>query len=677
VTPILLLAGLTAFGWAAAQRAPVVTFNKDIAPIVFTHCSPCHRTGAVGPFDLLTYRDVRQRATQVATVTARRIMPPWKPTGSAFLDHRALTERQIQLFQDWVAQGSAEGEARDLPPTPAWPTDVWQLGTPDLIVQMPEPYVVPADGQDMFRTFVIPIPLKTARYVAGLEFRPGNPRAVHHANLGIDRTSSSRRLDERDPAPGYFGGILPDANYPPGQMLGWTPGQRPRPAPAGTQWRLNPGDDLVVQLHMQPTGKNEPVQASVGLFLTDEPPVRTPVGLRLGSETIDIAAGDRQYVVADSYVLPADVEVLAIQPHAHNLARQIEAVATLPDLTKRALITITDWDFRWQEVYRYAQPVALPKGTTIAMRYTYDNSASNARNPHAPPQRVVWGQNTSNEMGDLWVQVVPRTAGDLPLLNSDIGRKMRAEDIRANIKLLEADPSNSTRHDTVAVLYLQDGQSARAVPYLRESLRLRPGFAPAHYNLGLALTSVRQFEEAFREYSEAIRLDQGHADAHNSLGALLHSQGKLDEAIGHYRRAATLRPDSVNAHGNLGQALFVQGHIPEALAEFREALRLNPDFPPALTGLAWIMATSADAGLRNPNEAIRLAERGAALTGQSEASALDALAAAYAAAGRFDRAIAVARSAADLAATAGRPELAAQIRQRQALYEKGTPFRRP
>ena len=660
----------------AAQAVPAVTFNRDIAPIVFTHCSPCHRAGEVGPFDLLTYRDVRQRATQVAIVTARRIMPPWKPTAPpTFLDERALTENQIQLIQDWVAQGAVEGAARDLPPTPTWPRDDWRLGSPDLVVSMPEPYMVPADGQDTFRTFVIPIPVKAARYVKGLEFHPGNARAVHHANLGVDRTSSSRRLDELDPAPGYFGGILPDANYPPGQMLGWTPGQRPRPAPAGTQWLLSPGDDLVVQLHMQPTGKSEPVQVSVGLFFTDEPPVRTPVGLRLGSETIDIAPGDREYVVADSYVLPADVEVLAVQPHAHNLARRMEAVATLPDRTKRTLITIGDWDFRWQEVYRYTQPFVLPQGTTNAMRFTYDNSANNARNPHAPPQRVVWGQNTSNEMGDLWVQVLPRTPDDLSLLNVDIGRKMRAQDIAANIKLLAADPSNSTRHDTVAVLYLQDGQGEKAIPYLRESLRLEPESAPAHYNLGLALIAGRQFDDAVGELSEAIRIDRRHADAHNSLGALLQTQGKLDEAIGHYRLATALRPDNVNARGNLGQALFVQGHIPEAFAELSEALRLNPDFLPAVTGLAWIYAASADADLRNPDEAIRLAEHGAALTRQRDASALDALAAAYAAAGRFDRAIAVARSAVDLAA--GRPELAAQIRQRLALYEKSTPFRLP
>ena len=114
---------------------------------------------------------------------------------------------------------------------------------------------MPADGTDVFRTFVMPIPVAAARYVRAIEFHPGNARVVHHANLGVDRTRSSRQLDARDPEPGYAGSMERDARYPEGQLLGWTPGQAPHPAPEGTQWRLEPGSDLVVQLHLQPTGK--------------------------------------------------------------------------------------------------------------------------------------------------------------------------------------------------------------------------------------------------------------------------------------------------------------------------------------------------------------------------------------------------------------------------------------
>src|SRR5712692_7643557 len=370
---------------AAAQS--VVTFNKDIAPIVFEHCAPCHRPGEIGPFSLLSYDDARQHATQIALVTGGRVMPPWKPEPGKgeFTGNRSLTDVQIRLIHEWVASGGKEGDPADLPPVPH-ATSGWQLGTPDLVVSMPEAYALRADGADVFRTFVVPIPTPTARYVRAVEFHPGNPRAVHHANLGVDRTRSSQRRDRLDPEPGYVGGMMPDAAYPPGFMLGWTPGQRPRPAPDGMSWRLERESDLVVQLHMQPTGKPEAVQVSVGFFFTAEPPSRTPVGLRLGSETIEIAAGDPNYAVTDSYRLPVDLEVLAIQPHAHNLARRMDASATLPDGSARPLISIPDWDFRWQDVYRYAKPFVLPAGTVLSMRFTYDNSADNPRNPSRPPR---------------------------------------------------------------------------------------------------------------------------------------------------------------------------------------------------------------------------------------------------------------------------------------------------
>lgn len=661
---------------SASEAAPqsALTFTKDIAPIVFSRCAPCHRPGEIGPFSLLSYQDVKQRITQIADVTARRVMPPWKPEpgGERFVDERALTDAELTALQTWIAQGAAEGDPRDLPKPPEDATG-WALGTPDLIVAMPEPYVLRADGTDIFRTFVLPIPTSTSRYVRALEFRPGNARAVHHANLGIDRTRSSRGLDQRDAEAGYTGGMVPEATYPPGHMLGWTPGQRPRPSPDGMPWRLERDSDLVAELHMQPTGKPEQVQVSVGVYFSDVAPTRAPIGLRLGSETIDIPAGEANYIVEDRYVIPVDAELMAIQPHAHNLARRMESLATLPDGSTRQLISIADWDFRWQDVYRYARPVALPKGTTVRMRFIYDNSAANPRNPHRPPRRVVWGQNTTDEMGDLWLQLVPRTMSDFAALSGDVERKRRSEDLIAYTKLVRDDPQNPLRRDALAMLHLQNGRPGEAAAELSESLKLNPDSAPTHYNLGLALIAQGQLERATAEFQEAVRLSPEYAEAHNNLGAVLHFAGRLDEAGRHYRLAASLRPDNAEAAGNLARLLLQQGNREEAVEHFRRAIKVNPEFAPALAGLAWVRATS-DGPLSDPKEAVDLAERADRLTAHKDPAVLDALAASYAATGAFDRAVDVARRARQIALSAGATNLAAEIAARIQLYLERKPY---
>ena len=441
-------------------------------------------------------------------------------------------------------------------------------------------------------------------------------------------------------------------------------------------WRLEPGSDLVVQLHLQPTGKLEHVGVTAAFFFTDAPPVRAPAGLRLGSETIDIPAGAADYVVADSYRLPVDVEVVAVQPHAHNLARTMEAKAELPDGTTRWLIAIDDWDFRWQDVYRYAAPFVLPKGTTVSIRYTYDNSTGNPRNPHQPPARVVWGQNTSDEMGDFWMQVIPRAA-DEPILAADFRRKAHAEDLAAYTKLLTRDPENPLRHDAVATLHLDAGELDQAIAEYRESLRLNRESAPTHYNLGYALSARGRRDEALVEFEEALRIDPEYAQAHNNLGALLQIAGRADAALEHYRRATTLRPDNIESHANFGQLLSIRGRPAEAVVQFSEALALNADTVQALAGLAWIRATAADPSLRNAAEAVRLAERAGVLTRHQDVTAIDALAAAYAEAGRFDEAVRVARSGLAHATAAGQAPVADQFRQRIELYQQRQPLRIP
>lgn len=682
-----------------------VTFSADIAPILFTHCAACHRPGEVAPFSLLTYGDAKRRAAQIASVTARRIMPPWKPEPGYgdFIGARRLSDEEIGAIQQWVQQGAVEGDPADLPPRPVWP-DGWQLGTPDLVVGMPEPYTLAAAGGDVFRTFVVPAPVATTRYVRALEFRSSGMRVVHHASIRIDKTSSSRQLDERDPLPGYEGIISREASFPEGYFLSWTPGQLPQVTEPEMAWRLDPGTDFVLQIHLRPSGKPESVQASLGLFFAEEPPTLKPAVLRLSKQSIDIPAGSRAHVVEDSYVLPVDVDVRSVQPHAHYRARQVRAWAQLPDGTRTWLIRIEDWDFAWQDVYRYRQPLHLPKGATLFMRYSYDNSADNPRNPARPPERVIWGQRSTDEMGDLWLQVLTRTEEERAALTRDMRRKIAREDIEGYKKLLSVEPDNPGLHDDLGLLYVEAGDVAGAVAQFQTVVELKPASPAAHYNLGMAFALGGRLAEARERYDKALELDPAYLPARNSLGGLLVAQGELDEAIGQLREALRLDPHHAEAHNNLGIALMQQDKVEDALlhlrqalesrpeyaearyntgialamtgreieaaGEFREAVRLKPDWPSALADLARLLATSADPALRDPVEAVTLAERAAALAHGQGIRILDALATAYAAAGRFDRAVAAAESALQQA-TAGNVQSAIpEIKTRLDFYRR-------
>jgi Flp pilus assembly protein TadD len=541
---------------AQPSRAASVTYSKDIAPLVADRCEMCHHAGGSAPFALGTYADVKRRATLVASVTKSRYMPPWKadPSDGPFVGQHPLSEQEIALVQRWTDEGAPEGDPRDLPRPRQW-TAGWQLGTPDLVVTLSEPYTLQAAGTDVFRIFVLPLPVSQTRFVRGLEFRPGNARVVHHANIRIDTTRASSALDEADAGPGYTGLIPRAAHYPEGHFLGWTPGQVAPLLPTDLSWRLDRNTDLVVEVHMQPSGKAEPVAPSIGLYFSDQPPTRTPAMLRLGRQSIDIPAGDRSYTITDSYVLPVDARVEAVQPHAHYRAREIRGEATLPDGTKRPLIHIGDWDFRWQHVYQFVTPFWLPRGTTLSMEYTYDNSTSNARNPEHPAKRARWGQRSSDEMGDLWIQVLTRDESDLVALTRDFRTKVAAEDVIGYEMEIERLPADAALHDDAALLYLEVGRAEPAVAHFRKSLALKGASAPAHYNLGTALTLARKLDEARYEFQQAIRIDPGYANAHNNLGNVLLAQGKVDEAIREFREVVRLQPDSPSAAANLAAAL--------------------------------------------------------------------------------------------------------------------------
>lgn len=400
-----------------------ITYSQHIATLLQKNCQSCHRPGGIGPFSLLNYEQAVSWAEDLKTFTANRQMPPWLPADGYgdFHNRRAMSDAEITLIADWVDGGCVSGDLSQLPP-PIMYKEGWTLGEPDKIIQPDEPFPVPADGKDVYRCFVIPTDYETDQYVAGIEVRPGNTRVVHHVIVFIDTTGRSVELDAQSPGQGYataagFPGFLPA-----GSMGGWAPGNQPQTLLPGMARVLPAKAKLVVQVHYHPSGKPELDQTMIGLHFSKVPVTRTvrvvPV-MPFGGpwSGMKIPAGDANYEVRTSFVLPRDSLALNVTPHMHLIGKDMRLTAVLPDGTEKPLIFVTRWDFNWQESYQYREPIALPKGTRLDLVAHFDNSAANPSNPNNPPREIRWGEQTTSEMCIAFLQVVPaevaKTAQDL------------------------------------------------------------------------------------------------------------------------------------------------------------------------------------------------------------------------------------------------------------------------
>jgi hypothetical protein len=534
-----------------------LTFSKDVAPIMFNQCANCHRPGQAAPFSLLTYNDVQKRALQIAEVIAKRYMPPWMPAPGyvKFGGERRLTVDQIGLIQQWSDEGAREGNPADLPPMPRW-REGWQLGEPDLVVTMPVPYSLPADGKDVYRNFVVPIPLDKARHVRAVEFNPGNWKVVHHAFFRFDRSGDSRLADSRDAEIG-FGGIHTPANAqaPEGHFVSWQPGKVFSQVPEGLSWKLETGTDVVLQLHLQPTGKPETVQSSLGFYFTDRAPTNTPAKISLNSYAIDVPPGVSNYVVTESAVLPVDLRVLGVLPHAHYLAQEVEGVATLPDGTRKWLLKINKWDFNWQGDYRYAEPVFLPKGTTVSMKFTLDNSVANPRNPNHPPRRVRYGLQTTDAMAELWLQVLTANDKDTDALTAFNESRLIKDTIAYNEYLLKNDPNDPSAHTGLGKgMYFAENLPA-AWDHFQTAVRLKPDLAEAHYFIALIYRRQNRLPEAKEKFQTVLRLNPRHSQAAGNLGVICLQEGSLRDAEVYFSQALSLNPEDEIARRGLDQII--------------------------------------------------------------------------------------------------------------------------
>ena len=402
----------------------IPTYAKDIAPILRSRCEGCHRDGEVAPFSLQTYDQASAWAPDIKRYTQNHQMPPWKPVAGYddFQDStkRVLTNTELATISKWADSGAPLGNPKDTPP-PARFAKGWQLGEPDLVIEPSAAYHLSADGDDVYRNFVVKTNFAEDRYISGVEVRPGNSAVVHHMIAYIDGNPTSGeyasdRLDgkDHDGQIGYtsFGG--PGFN-PTGMLGGWAPGNDPYLLPDGVAQRVPKGARIVIQVHYHKDGKPETDLTRLGVHFcktTVDKLVTGGLDINFGFR---IPAGAEHYEVNGMWItgssseegvdmshseLKSDQHILAVTPHMHLLGKEMKVWATLPDGTEKPLVWIKDWDFNWQMTYFLKEPLAAPKGTK---RFTWLPTTitppATSRNPNRlKPKTVGWGESTFDEM---------------------------------------------------------------------------------------------------------------------------------------------------------------------------------------------------------------------------------------------------------------------------------------
>jgi mono/diheme cytochrome c family protein len=430
----------TAVGCALVRSAPAaatgkVTYHRDVLPILQNHCQACHRPGEVGPFALLTYKQAVNWAADIKEYTRSRRMPPWKPTeGLTFRGERKLTDAEIRTLAAWADGGTPEGDPKDAPPPRQFP-DGWQLGKPDLVLAPDEDMTIGPSGGDLFRAFVLPTGLAEDKYVVAYEVRPSNRRVVHHTLHFIDPDGRGRAWQkreqerpkaewEKDAGPGYPAAMGPGF-LPRGDVGGWAPGITAHPLPDGVGYYLPKGSDIVLHVHYHRTGRVEKDRPTLGLYFAKKPAKEIMQPLVLAGWLTYIPAGAEDHKVRGSVWAAQDCTLYTVTPHMHMIGRKIRATMTPPEGKTVPLIGIDDWDFNWQEMYHFKEPVKVKSGTRFDLEAVYDNSARNPNNPSKPPRLVLVGEQTTNEMCFVFFNGTSAVPGALGFRLSENGFTIR------------------------------------------------------------------------------------------------------------------------------------------------------------------------------------------------------------------------------------------------------------
>jgi len=411
-------------GGALVTAAPSpVEFHKDIEPLLQAHCQTCHRPGEIGPMPLLTYSQTRPWAKSIRQAVLTRKMPPWFADNKVqhYSNDTSLSAAEVETIKDWVDAGAPEGDPKLAPPARTF-TDGWNIGQPDMVVEMPTAYQIPARGTIEYTYIIIPTHFTEDRWVQAMEIRPSDRAHVHHIIL-YERQAGSKWLREYPTGVAFVpaarkgtegrttdGDRTIEGSLADEWLVGYAPGTQPYRMPEGTAFRVKAGSDFVLQVHYTTNGTPGADRTKVGLVFAKTPPSKRAFIATVADGDFAIPPGDPNYSAKADLTLATDVQVLAVAPHMHLRGKSMEMHAIYPTGESETLFDVPHYDFSWQINYYFPSPKPLPRGTKLEVKATWDNSANNRYNPD-PKAEVHWGEQTWDEMllGVTMLQI-PRDA---------------------------------------------------------------------------------------------------------------------------------------------------------------------------------------------------------------------------------------------------------------------------
>lgn len=420
-----------------------VNFNEHVASIIYTKCSSCHRPGESGPFSLLTYNDVYRRKKTIVKVTHSGYMPPWPAdrTYSSFVGELYLSDYEKAILKRWVEQGAEEGSDKFKKQIPNFPKGS-QLGIPDMVIHFPQKYKIEGNNKDHYVIMKIPYEIPEDKYVKLIEFVPGNRKRVHHVNgyMVVYEKGKKKNLHggqyfvnnyETDPKKVWekLDILNDDKTYPVRipSATNYLPGVVPPVYPDGIGGFLMKQKGLILlnDIHYGPTAKQEYDDSYFNVFFSKVPPERKFGEFQLGTYGVSkiepalMVPPDSIKTFTSKYTIQNDISIVTINPHMHLLGKSFIAYAVTPEGKNIPLIKIDKWDFRWQYFYTFKKMQVLPRGTTIYVKATFDNTKNNPHNPHHPPQWVgerEGSMSTKDEMLQFIVTYLDYKPGDEHLI---------------------------------------------------------------------------------------------------------------------------------------------------------------------------------------------------------------------------------------------------------------------